>query len=150
MNEDHWEYPLLPYAGTSGWSGSDTSRERAEREDGDGTTSERQRAVMGLLHELGPWGATWKDVAHRFDWHHGQASGALSVLHKAGRIARLAEERRARCAVYVMPYYVGDRAFAPYLPNRAHRLADVSDEDLWAEVARREGWATLDPEAGGA
>lgn len=133
----------LPYAGTSGWSGSDTSRERAMRDDHDGTTTERQRLVLTYLTERRWAGATYTEVGREFGWHHGQASGALSVLHKAGRIARLADVRRGRCAVYVMPYHVGDRAFAPYRPNRARRLDEVSDEELWAEVARREaerGW----------
>jgi hypothetical protein len=106
--------PALPYAGTSGWSGSDTSRERQEAQDGDGTTSARQRRVLTWLAERGPVGATWKDVAGRYDWHHGQASGALSTLHKEGRVARLAEERRTKCAVYVLPEHVGDR------PTAAH------------------------------
>jgi hypothetical protein len=45
--------------------------------------------------------------------HHGQASGALSVLHKEGRIARLTE-RRNRCAVYVLPEYVQGRETSPH------------------------------------
>jgi len=133
----------LPYAGTSGWSGSETSRERALRDDNDGTTTERQRLVMEYLDYRRWVGATYVEVGRVFGWHHGQASGVLSVLHKADRIARLADVRRDRCAVYVMPYHVGDRAFAPYRPNKARRLADVPWDELWAEVVRREregGW----------
>lgn len=132
-----------PYAGTSGWSGSDTSRERALRDDTDGTTTQRQADVLALLTERRWAGATYAEVGRYLGWHHGQASGALSVLHKAGRIARLATVRRGRCAVYVMPDDVGDRSTAPYRPNRARRLTEVPDADLWAEVERREaalGW----------
>lgn len=132
-----------PYAGTSGWSGSATSRERAERDDADGTTTERQRAVLALLSDRRWVGATYAEVGRTYGWHHGQASGALSVLHKAGRVARLAKHRRGRCAVYVLPEHVQDRTTAPYRPNRARRLSEVPDADLWAEVERREaalGW----------
>lgn len=107
--------PILPYGDadtgrSSGWSGSDTSRDRAHAEDASGTTTERQRKVLLYLASRGIEGATWKDLATYYGWHHGQASGALSVLHKEGHIARLADERRSRCAVYVLPEKVHGRA----------------------------------------
>jgi hypothetical protein len=40
------ELPLTPYAGTSGWSGSAASRDRAVNEDNDGTTSARQKEAL--------------------------------------------------------------------------------------------------------
>jgi hypothetical protein len=40
--------------------------------------------------------------------HHGRISGALSVLHKEGRLARLAESRD-KCRIYVLPQFVNDR-----------------------------------------
>lgn len=110
------QLPLLPYAGTSGWSGSATSRERAEREDADGTTSDRQQNVLWLLHVRAREGITWKELADLRGWHHGQASGVLSVLHKEGRIVRLTE-RRHRCQVYVRPEFTDSRDTAPYRPN---------------------------------
>jgi len=94
------EQPLLPYAGTSGWSGSDTSRERARSQDQDGTTVSRQNAVLELLEGHGHKGLTWKELSDLTGWHHGSASGVLSVLHKAGLIERLTLKRN-RCAVYV-------------------------------------------------
>lgn len=108
--------PLLPYPDgpterSSGWSGSDTSHERAQAEDSGGTTTARQRLVLGYLGLNRGTGATWREVADRLGWHHGQASGALSVLHKAGLVARLTE-RRGRCAVYVLPEWVGGREVA--------------------------------------
>ena len=99
---------LTPYAGTSGWSGSSTSRERAEREDSDGTTSLRQATAIRVLSASRSSGLTWKELAELTGWHHGQASGVLSVLHKEGRIERLAQSR-SRCRVYVMPQYVHER-----------------------------------------
>lgn len=100
--------PVLPYAGTSGWSGSATSKQRAARADRDGTTSVRQSSTIAALREAGYTGLTWAEVADRMGWHHGTASGALSVLHKEGLIARLAVSRD-RCRIYVLPEYVGDR-----------------------------------------
>lgn len=141
--------PLTPYAGTSGWSGSATSRERAHREDTDGTTEARQRAVLAYLAEQGWYGATVNELVDNTPWHHGQASGALSNLHKAGLIARLAgrEHRRQRCAPYVTLANVGGRETAPYVPNKGRPLTEVPDADLWAEVERREaalGWTWED------
>lgn len=99
---------VLPYAGTSGWSGSETSKERALSEDSQGITAQRQRKVMTELQFAGEFGLTWKELANSFGWHHGQASGVLSVLHKEGFISRLTE-RRDRCAVYVLPNLVKNR-----------------------------------------
>jgi hypothetical protein len=100
--------PLLPYAGTSGWSGSDTSRARAVRADGDGTTSAHQARAISSLAWRGLDGVTWRELADEYGWHHGTASGVLSVLHKEGIIARLSISRN-RCKVYVLPDYVDGR-----------------------------------------
>lgn len=96
--------PLLPYDGTSGWSGSDSSRDRAHRDDNNGVTSERQRLTLQTIAAAEFMGVTWKELADMHGWHHGQASGTLSVLHKENKIARLVETRN-RCAVYVLPQY---------------------------------------------
>lgn len=111
------QLPLTPYAGTSGWSGSDTSRDRAIDEDRNGTTSKRQQWVLEYLDATGFDGSTWKELAEQFDWHHGQASGVLSVLHKQGLICRL-KERRSRCKVYVLPKHVHMRPIEPHERKR--------------------------------
>ena len=98
----------LPYNGTSGWSGTDTSQERAVTADTNGDTSRRQQEAINALYRAHKDGLTWKGLARIMDWHHGQASGVLSVLHKEGRIARLLE-RRDRCRIYVHLEHVGDR-----------------------------------------
>jgi len=108
------EPPETPYAGTSGWSGSVTSEARAIREDSDGTTTQRQAEVLAYLDQRGWTGATWREVAQEAGWHHGQASGALSVLHKVGKVVRLFGDGspntvRNGCAVYVLPEYVAGR-----------------------------------------
>jgi len=100
--------PVTPYAGTSGWSGSETSKERAVTEDADGTTTDRQQLIILNLMKAKEQGLTWHEVADLNEWHHGQASGALSILHKEGTIARL-KERRNKSAVYVLPDYINGR-----------------------------------------
>lgn len=92
--------PELPYNGTSGHSGTDTSRERALHADRSGKTALRQAQALNLLAQRKLWGMTWKELSEITGLHHGTASGVLSVLHKAGRIARLKETRKG-CKVYV-------------------------------------------------
>lgn len=70
-------------------------------------------------------GMTWHDLAKATGWHHGQASSALTTLHKRGRIKRLSLTRD-RCSVYVAPQHVDDRPL--YEPRRsvtAQMLADA-------------------------
>jgi hypothetical protein len=100
--------PELPYAGTSGWSGSAASMDRAIQEDVTGVTSKRQKAVLEYLDFRDDSGATWGEVADYLGIHHGSASGTLSVLHKAGKIARL-KARRYRSSIYVLPEFVDGR-----------------------------------------
>lgn len=109
--------PLTPFNGTSGWSGTDTSRDRAIRQDSNGTTSKRQKAVLALITSSGTTGITWKDISDALRVHHGAASGVLSVLHKAGLISRLSE-RRDGMKVYVRPQFVGERPSEKYGPKR--------------------------------
>lgn len=100
--------PELPYAGTSGHSGSDTSEDRARRQDHDGTTSKRQTQTMHFLEIVKHHGVTWKELGDHFSQHHGSASGVLSVLHLKGHIVRLNESRNG-CKIYVLPTYVQGR-----------------------------------------
>jgi hypothetical protein len=97
MTEAH-----LPYAGTSGWSGTETSRQRAEHEDTTGITGARQRETLTLVQQGGYNGMTVRELRSVTGWHHGQASSVLTLLHKAGAIARLSATRD-RCKVYVHP-----------------------------------------------
>lgn len=118
-------FPDLSYGGSSGSSGSDTSHERARENDLTGRTGRNQRALIGYLEERGHEGATWGEVADRFDWHHGTASGALSNLHKAGTIVRLMQ-RRGRSKVYVLPRFVNSRPSEPYGGNMRGRVSNPS------------------------
>lgn len=102
------QIPELPYNGTSGWSGTSTSRDRAKTQDRDGTTSRRQAETLSELNIAGQQGLTWKELAEQTGLHHGSASGVLSVLHLAGKVARLHESRN-RCKVYVLHQFVNGR-----------------------------------------
>lgn len=127
--------PVLPYAGTSGHSGSDTSRERAERADSDGTTTKRQSEALASLGARHGDGMTWKELGLARGWHHGTASGVLSVLHKEGHVARLTE-RRDRCLVYVLPQYTQGRE------TTEQGRQDPIDAALQEWLARdAEGWS---------
>lgn len=120
--------PILPYGGTSGWSGSQTSRQRANSADSNGLTSKRQRDVTHLLRQAGEQGLTWNELGQKMGLHHGSASGLLSVLHKTNVIRRL-NETRNRSQIYVLPEYVYGRATSPYRPNVSARLlVDILNE----------------------
>lgn len=106
-------YPEKDGMTTGGWSGSDTSHERARHERATGALRRRQTAALAMLADEKEHGATWREVAAAIGAHHGSASGVLSNLHKAGRIARLSEKRK-RCKVYVLPDYVAGRAHEAY------------------------------------
>lgn len=134
--DEDLELPLTPYNGTSGWSGTDTSRDRALTADRDGTTGRRQRIILTALSAAGHYGRTWRELAAESGMHHGQASGALTVLHKAQRVARLTEKRN-RCRVYVLPEFVGGRASEPYVP----RVQPASVEEMQETI--REAYAVM-------
>jgi hypothetical protein len=111
------DMPFLPYAETSGHGGNGASKARAEREDADGTTTARQREALAYLDGAAEWGVTWKELGDSLKWHAGQSSGCLSVLHKEGVIARLAN-KRLKCSVYVLPQYVLGREESPHGSHR--------------------------------
>ena len=100
--------PELPYNGTSGHSGTDTSKERVLHADRSGRTALRQAQALNLLSQREMAGLTWKEFSEITGLHHGTASGVLSVLHKTGRIARLKETRNG-CKVYVDVFCVQGR-----------------------------------------
>ena len=127
--------PILPYAGTSGWSGSTTSKERAERQDSDGTTSKRQRAVLNALTDLAGQGATWNELGTLLGLHHGAISGVLSNLHREGVLCRL-KDRRGRSQIYILPQFVGDKEVETYRPNVSSRLLTEILTELETDLAK--------------
>ena len=109
---------VLPFKGTSGWAGSEASQQRQMMLDETGETGKRQQAVMRELRNAGTYGAIWRDIALALDIHHGQASAALSVLHREGLIARL-DEKRNKCSVYVLPEFVNGRSTSDAMKTQA-------------------------------
>jgi hypothetical protein len=91
---------VLPYAGTSGWSGTDTSKARASDSDKSGKTKDSQSVALKIVALSGHGGVTLQELSHLTRWHHGLSSGVLSILHKEGMISRLLE-KRGKCRVYV-------------------------------------------------
>lgn len=105
-------FPILPYNGSSGHSGSSSSKERADYLDKSGKTRKYQFRIMDYLREQADQGATWKEVSELLDVHHGTASGALSILHKAGLLERL-KETRGKSKIYVLPEFIMFRETEP-------------------------------------
>ena len=92
--------PHLPYTNTAGWSGTDTSMARAVDNVTSGRELNNQEKTLTYIKNAGVFGVTWKELAIEMLWHHGNASGVLSVLHKEGEIARL-RRTRGRCKIYI-------------------------------------------------
>jgi hypothetical protein len=89
----------VPYNGTAGWSGTDTSEQRALDNLYSGRELNNQQIALAYLKSKGTNGATWKELATETGWHHGTASGVLSVLHKAYAIIRSPRIRNG-CKIY--------------------------------------------------
>ncbi len=60
------------------------------------------------------------------NWHHGTASGQLSVLDKVGLIRRL-KEKRGRSSVYVLFAYVNGRELAQRKQRKLKLEIDLAE-----------------------
>jgi hypothetical protein len=110
---------------TAGWSGSDASRDRAISDERTGRGKQVRERAWEVVRLGGLDGATWREVGEALSVHHGSASGALSNLHKAGKVERL-KERRGGASIYVLPHAVNGRETSPHGRVRAPRpLVDV-------------------------
>ena len=105
--------PYVPYNGTAGWSGSDTSEIRARENLISGRELNHQQLALRILKDRGTEGATWKELAIDTGWHHGTASGVLSILHQSGAIVRLYTSRN-RCKIYVHQNYKDEVKFEQF------------------------------------
>lgn len=90
---------FTPYIGAS-----DTSKARAVRDEAEGVGEARRKLILQLL-AAAPFGLTWKELADLTDLHHGQVSGLLSVLHRAGNIVQL-RGVRDKCHPYIHPRFI--------------------------------------------
>lgn len=103
----------VPYNGTAGWSGTDTSQQRALDNIHSGRELNNQQKALHLLKHMGKLGLTWKELAQETGWHHGTASGILSVLHMSGAIVRTYTIRN-KCKVYVHQNFKDEVKVEPY------------------------------------
>jgi hypothetical protein len=139
MDDDEDFKPSLPYKGTEGYAGSDTSEDAARKAVVSGTASKRQRYVLilaGRAKERGITVAELRDAS----LHHGRVSGALSVLHKVGKLARLTEVR-GKCKVYVLPEFVNDR------PTEKHGVVHRADKETLDAATTVENWLRRNEDA---
>lgn len=109
--------PELPYAGTSGWSGSVTSFERALNNDKSGLTGKHQALFITDLVFSGFDGLTSREWGLLHDFEHQTYSSIPSTLHLAGKVVRLTQ-RRGKHQIYVLPEYVNGRAISPHKSNK--------------------------------
>ena len=86
--------------GSGGWSGADTSRDRAEHERDSGELSHRLKVIQDALDAAGARGLIWQELADLTGWHHGRVSSALTNLHKQRKAFTL-KTRRNNCHPYV-------------------------------------------------
>jgi hypothetical protein len=120
--------PYVPYNGTAGWSGTDTSQERAMINLRTGKEYNNQQKTLALIKASKKLGFTWKELSDYTGMHHGTASGVLSVLHKSGAILRTTKIRN-KCKVYMDLSFADTVKHEPYVekakkscPNCGHTL----------------------------
>ena len=89
----------VPYNGTAGWSGTETSQDRAMYNLRTGKEYNNQQKALALLKDARANGLTWKELSEHTGMHHGTASGVLSVLHKSYAILRGTRVRNG-CKIY--------------------------------------------------
>lgn len=107
----------VPYNGTAGHAGTDTSKQRALYNLRTGKEYNNQQKALAYLKIQGTEGATWKELANAMEWHHGTASGVLSVLHKSGAIIRLVKARN-RSKIYVHQDYKENLIHEVYIEKK--------------------------------
>lgn len=73
------------------------------------TRKRQQDRVFTLVEDAGTTGLTVWELRHDTGLHHGVASGALSNLHKAGKIVRTAN-LRGGYSIYTTPENLAGRA----------------------------------------
>lgn len=139
------DIPVLPYAGTSGWSGSESSRMRAEHRDMSGKTLTNQGFALRLLELSKEEGITWRELSDITKDHHGTTSGSLSVLHKEGKIARL-KSRRGRCSIYVSLNYVNGRETSLHGSVKSKNQNHISVDNMYKIIVN--SGLTWSPEDG--
>ena len=105
------EINLFNYQGTSGAVQRETSIAREEAERLSGETKARAGRFLALLHQEDEHGLTWTEIqkayksVYRVELHHGQISGLLTNLHKAGEVFISPKVKRGNCFAYIHKTY---------------------------------------------
>ena len=96
------------------------------------TDAKQQAEVYALLATHTTKGLTAREVEEWLGIRHGPANFALTMLHRAGRVARLKERRKGQ-HVHVLKGYAGDRDESPYRPRLARPHAkDLTKDEVLA------------------
>lgn len=115
----------------------------------DQPTPPARRRVQDRVHEMVRYwqqvGVTQAEVSLRLGLGHGSASGALTRLHRADKIARLATKRDGQY-VYVLPEHVHGRPLSAYTPLKGTGTNIVVTRQQVYETARDMFYAS-DPES---
>ena len=122
----------------SGWQGTDTSRDRAERQDRNGISRLRVRQAAEVITEAGREGVTVTEFERLTGLGHGPASSALTHAHRGGHIARL-KDKRGSCKIYVAPEWVGERETERVMSRGYKHPRQYTEEEL-REAAERSGF----------
>jgi hypothetical protein len=93
---------------------------------GVGATTLAQSLALNHVRAQGERGLTWFELAEIMNWHHGTASGQLSLLDKGGLIKRL-KERRGKSSVYVQTQFVNGRELAKPRKRGLTLILEVSE-----------------------
>ncbi len=125
---------VLPYGGTSGHAPDSASTERAHRRDRDGRTATVQHSTLEALRRAGERGIIYTELVELLNEPANVANPALSVLHKEGIIAKLAEKRDT-CGIYVLPEHINGRATVPH---------GGMNYDRWQRIGVANGWLIVE------
>lgn len=128
---------MIPYGATgSGHAGNESSKERQVAADASGLTGKRQKATLEAVELAARRGVTAAEMEQVLGVGHGQASSALSHLHRAGHIRRI-KERRFKQEIYVTPEHVGERVESPYNPRPERKHPKFHSDRTVLEAMRQ-------------
>jgi hypothetical protein len=103
------------------WTPYSTSQQSGHQGEASEDAEPGRRSLIEIAREelrlAGRRGLTWRELAATFGLHHGQASSALSNLHRTGGAVRLSE-RREGSGVYVTPLNIDGRATVAHRSQR--------------------------------
>lgn len=139
--------PLMneyPNGNGSGHAGNATSRERQQIEDANGMTLSRQQRTLEAVHTAGANGLVSVEVEELLGVGHGQASSALSHLHRAGHVVRITD-RRKKQEIYVTPENVNGRTESPYNPRTSRKHPRFYSDASVVEAMRVADLPTTEP-----